>query len=77
MAGMRRYSRLFFAETDGYVHDGLDVSPELLIEQWNTICDPSDHETIESTDSWVARNSRAIATTPMSWPQPPDDPAPI
>ena len=31
MAGMRRYSRLFIAETDGYVHDGLDVSPELLI----------------------------------------------
>ena len=65
MAGMRRYSRLFLAETDGYVHDGLDVSPELLIEKWDTICDPSDHETIESTVSWVARNSRAIAANPM------------
>ena len=42
MAGMRRYSRLFLAETDGYVHDGLDVSPEVLIEQWDTICDPSE-----------------------------------
>jgi hypothetical protein len=65
MAGMRRYSRLFLAETDGYVHDGLDVSPELLIEQWGTICDSRDHETVESTDSWVARNSRAIAAKPI------------
>ena len=65
MAGMRRYSRLFLAETDGYVHDGLDVSPELLIEKWDTISDPSDHETVESTDSWVARNGRAIAANPI------------
>lgn len=65
IAGMRRYSSLFLAETDGYVHDGLDVSPELLIEQWDTICDSRDHETVESTDSWVARNSRAIAAKPI------------
>ena len=65
MAGMRRYSRLFLAETDGYVHDGLDVSPELLIRQWDTICDPSAHETVESTDGWVVRNSRALAATPI------------
>ncbi len=65
MAGMRRYSRLFLAETDGYVHDGLDVSPELLIAQWGTICASRGHEAVESTDDWVARNSRAIAANPM------------
>jgi NAD(P)-dependent dehydrogenase (short-subunit alcohol dehydrogenase family) len=65
MAGIRRYSRLFVAETDGYVHDGLDVSPELLIEQWDTICDPSEQEIVESTASWVARNSRAIEAKPI------------
>ena len=65
MAGMRRYSRLFLAETDGYVHNGLNVSPELLMEKWDTICDSRDHETVESTDSWVARNSRAIAAVPI------------
>ena len=65
MAGMRRYSRLFLAETDGYVHDGLDVSPELLAERWDTIYDPSDHETVESTESWVARNLRAIEDNPI------------
>ena len=65
MAGMRRYSRLFLAETDGYVHEGLDVSPEVLMEQWDTICDPSEHESVGSTEVWVARNSRAIATTPI------------
>jgi hypothetical protein len=62
---MRRYSRLFLAETDGYVHDGLDVSPELLMERWDTICDSHDHETVDSTESWVARNSRAIAAKPI------------
>jgi len=65
MAGMRRYSRLFLAETDGYVHDGLDVSPELLAERWDTICDPFDHETFESTESWSARNLRAIEANPI------------
>jgi len=65
MAGMRRYSRLFLAETDGYVHDALDVSPELLAERWETICDPLDHETVESTASWSARNLRAIEATPI------------
>ena len=61
MAGMRRYSRLFIAETDGYVHDGLDVSPELLTERWDSICDPAHAEAVESTDRWFARNLRAIA----------------
>ena len=65
MAGMRRYSRLFIAETDGYVHDALDVSPELLTERWDAICDPSHHEAVESTDRWFARNLRAIATNPI------------
>ena len=65
MAGMRRYSRLFLAETRGYVHDGLDVSPELLLERWDAICDPFDHDTVESTEGWVARNNRAIETNPI------------
>jgi NAD(P)-dependent dehydrogenase (short-subunit alcohol dehydrogenase family) len=65
MAGMRRYSRLFLAETEGYVHQGLDVSPELLAAQWDAIDDPFDHEIVESTASWVARNSRAIDGNPI------------
>ncbi len=65
VAGMRRYSRLFLAETDGYVHDGLDVSPELLAERWNTVCDPCDHEAVKSTEDWSARNLRAIEAKPI------------
>jgi NAD(P)-dependent dehydrogenase (short-subunit alcohol dehydrogenase family) len=65
MAGMRRYSRLFLAETAGYVHRDLDVSPELLAEQWDTICDSSDHEVVESTESWVAHNLQAIEANPI------------
>jgi len=65
MAGMRRYSRLFLAETEGYVHQGLDVSPELLAAPWDAIDAPFDHEIVESTASWVARNSRAIDGNPI------------
>ena len=65
MAGMRRYSRLFLAETEGYVHRGLDVSPEVLAEHWDAIYDPSDHETVDGTQSWVARNLRAIEDNPI------------
>src|SRR5208283_5146053 len=65
MAGMRRYSRLFVAETDGYVHDGLELSPEQLAERWDTICDPFAHETVEGTESWSARNFRAIEAKPI------------
>jgi NAD(P)-dependent dehydrogenase (short-subunit alcohol dehydrogenase family) len=60
MAGMRRYSRLYLAETDGYVHDGLDVTPELLSEQWDAICDPSRHEIVDGTERWSIRNQRSI-----------------
>ena len=66
MAGMRRYSRLFLAETEGYVHQGLDVSPEVLVERWDTIYDPFDSETVEGTESWVARNLRAIEANPIA-----------
>ena len=65
MAGMRRYSRLFIAETDGYVHDALDVSPELLTERWDSICDPAHAEAVDSTDRWFARNLRALAANPI------------
>jgi NAD(P)-dependent dehydrogenase (short-subunit alcohol dehydrogenase family) len=61
MAGMRRYSRVFLAETDGYVHDGLDVTPEVLVERWDTVCDASANEILGGTEGWSARNDRAIA----------------
>lgn len=61
MAGMRRYSRLYLAETDGYVHDGLDVTPEILADRLGVICDPSAHEILEGTLGWSVRNERAIA----------------
>ncbi len=64
-AGMRRYSRLFLGETGGYVHESLDVSPEILAEQWETICDARDYEIVEDTESWVARNAQAIQAKPM------------
>jgi NAD(P)-dependent dehydrogenase (short-subunit alcohol dehydrogenase family) len=60
MAGMRRYSRLYLAETDGYVHHGLEVTPESLAQRWETIVDPSTHAILDGTESWSVRNQRAI-----------------
>jgi hypothetical protein len=65
MGGMRRYSRLFIAETEGYVDPGLDVTPETIAEHWDVISDPSRHALASDTASWSERNRRAIQSTPF------------
>ena len=74
VAGMRRYSRLFMAETDGYVHDGLDVSPELLMERWDTVCDASGHEIVKSTENWSPRDLSSDRSPSDRWHLTPSHP---
>lgn len=66
MGGMRRYTRIFFAETGGYVHDNLDVTPELLLERWEMLS--SDTAWTESRDmtSWSDHNRTAIKSVALS-----------
>jgi NAD(P)-dependent dehydrogenase (short-subunit alcohol dehydrogenase family) len=65
MAGMRRYTRLFVAETDGLVCDALDVTPELLAARWDEIADPDGHEILSTTMAWSARHRLAIGLPPL------------
>ncbi|HEY4022427.1 MAG TPA: SDR family NAD(P)-dependent oxidoreductase [Pseudonocardiaceae bacterium] len=60
ISGMRRVTRLFLAETPGYVHDGLDLAPEHLLANWDAINDPRTPEVRTDTMSWAAANERHL-----------------
>ncbi len=65
MGGMRRYARLFMAETPGYVHTDLDVTPEVIAEHWDAIFDPTGSGVVTDTASWSEHNRQAIESTPV------------
>jgi NAD(P)-dependent dehydrogenase (short-subunit alcohol dehydrogenase family) len=65
IGGMRRYSRLFMAESQGYVHTDLAVTPEVIAEHWESIFDPAQSEVVADTASWSERNRQAIAAAPV------------
>jgi NAD(P)-dependent dehydrogenase (short-subunit alcohol dehydrogenase family) len=64
MGGMRRYARLFLAETQGYVHPDLDVTPEVIADHWDPIFDPDRSAVVTDTAAWSEHNSRAIDSVP-------------
>jgi NAD(P)-dependent dehydrogenase (short-subunit alcohol dehydrogenase family) len=66
MGGMRRYSRIFIGETDGYVHGALDVQPETIVEHWEELCDLSGASPAADTTSWSARNAAALRSVPIN-----------
>jgi NAD(P)-dependent dehydrogenase (short-subunit alcohol dehydrogenase family) len=66
MGGMRRYARVFMAETEGYVHPDLDVTPEVIADHWDAIFDPAGCGVVTDTAGWSERNSRAIDSLPVS-----------
>ena len=51
-AGMRRYSRFVIAESDGYLHQGRDVSPEDVLAHWDEIMDASSLRIVPDSMSW-------------------------
>jgi NAD(P)-dependent dehydrogenase (short-subunit alcohol dehydrogenase family) len=65
MSGMRRYSRLFMAETSGYVHPSLDVTPETLAAAWDLIIGQDRYRAVNGTVHWSEGNKRAIQATPL------------
>jgi NAD(P)-dependent dehydrogenase (short-subunit alcohol dehydrogenase family) len=66
MGGMRRYSRIFIGETDGYVHGALDVRPETIAEHWDELCDLAGAAPAADTTSWSARNAAALRSVPIT-----------
>ncbi|MBO0728604.1 MAG: SDR family NAD(P)-dependent oxidoreductase [Acidimicrobiaceae bacterium] len=64
MGGMRRYTRIFVGETEGYVHPDLNVTPETLMERWQTIADLGSWSLASDTTSWSEHNAAAIQRPP-------------
>jgi hypothetical protein len=58
----------FVAETEGYVHPEVDVTPEAVAEHWGQIMNESDHYVPADTDAWLKGNAERIAATPIVSP---------
>jgi NAD(P)-dependent dehydrogenase (short-subunit alcohol dehydrogenase family) len=65
LSGGRRHARLFVAETEGYVHPGAAVTPEVVAGQWGQIMDTSDQYIPADTDAWMNANAKRIAAVPV------------
>jgi NAD(P)-dependent dehydrogenase (short-subunit alcohol dehydrogenase family) len=68
LSGGRRHARLFFAETEGYVHPDTDLTPEVVAEHWSEIMDDSDHYVPVDTETWLDANAERIAAIPIVSP---------
>jgi NAD(P)-dependent dehydrogenase (short-subunit alcohol dehydrogenase family) len=68
LSGGRRHARVFVAETEGYVHPGVDITPEDVVEHWARIMDESDHYVPVDTNTWMNENAERIAATPIVSP---------
>ncbi|MFF7601944.1 SDR family NAD(P)-dependent oxidoreductase [Streptomyces mirabilis] len=66
LSGGRRHARLFVAETEGYIHAGADVTPEVVAEHWAQIMNESDHYIPQDTNTWLVGNAERIAASPVT-----------
>ena len=56
VSGMRRVSRLYIAESGGYTHPGLDLTPEIVRDQWARVFGPENAKIVPDTMTWSAIN---------------------
>ena len=61
ISGGRRQALIYVAETEGYVHPGLDVTPEAVAANWAEVMDPADHMVPPDTISWVGMHQAIVA----------------
>jgi NAD(P)-dependent dehydrogenase (short-subunit alcohol dehydrogenase family) len=66
MTGMRRTTRLFIAETDGYTATSADLAPEDLLAHWDEVNDVSRQTLARDTHSWAVSNDKRIAAADAS-----------
>ncbi|WP_067672769.1 SDR family NAD(P)-dependent oxidoreductase [Nocardia miyunensis] len=63
--GLRRMSRLFIGETVGYTHPGLDLTPEIVRDEWDSIVDLEGFRLLTDTMRWTVINEKEIANSPL------------
>jgi NAD(P)-dependent dehydrogenase (short-subunit alcohol dehydrogenase family) len=68
LSGGRRHARLFVAETEGYVHPDVDLTPEVVAEHWAQIMNESVYYVPADTSTWLKGNAERIAATPIVSP---------
>jgi NAD(P)-dependent dehydrogenase (short-subunit alcohol dehydrogenase family) len=62
VAGMRRYSRIFIGETDGYVHPDVQVCIEDVACNWDAVMNPAAYFVADDMRHWIAINEERILT---------------
>lgn len=65
LAGFRRYARIFIAETEGYIHSDLDVTPEVIEDNWAQINDASEFFIHKDTRMANKDTARRLALFPI------------
>ena len=62
VASMRRYSRIFIGETDGYVHPDAQVCIEDVVRNWDAVMNPAAYFVADDMRHWIAINEERIWT---------------
>jgi hypothetical protein len=62
VAGMRRFSRIFIGETDGYVHPDSQVRIEDVAGNWEAVMNPAAYFVADDMRQWIAINAERIST---------------
>lgn len=65
VSGMRRSSRLFLAESTGYTHPAVTLTPETVLEHWDAVLDEERRVVVTGTMDWSAVNEVQLAGTPV------------
>jgi hypothetical protein len=68
LSGGRRHARLVVAETEGYVHPDVDLTPEVVAKHWAQIMNESVYYVPADTSTWFKANAERIAATPIMSP---------
>lgn len=63
VSGMRRASRMFLGESDGYVHPGLDLTPEDILEHWTEVHENGADAAVSGVMEFSIRQAARLSET--------------
>ncbi|MBH0775294.1 SDR family NAD(P)-dependent oxidoreductase [Nocardia bovistercoris] len=68
VSGLRRVARMFIGETIGYTHPGIDLTPEIVAREWDSIMRTDGFRLLPDTMRWSVINEKELANTPLLAP---------
>lgn len=66
VSGMRRASRIFVAETAGYVHPDVSLTPEDIVENWSTVYEDGANAALGGVTEFSVRQHAQLAKFPIA-----------